>query len=268
MPAFIFLALRLAKVPVCIALAAALLEIFSAAELGRYTGQDLIKGAFALPIFGAYLAASSGALYGSQKIRRFALIAAALTTAAAVASWDASQMLLGLLALCEMIRAVITNRSSRKRRDLWLMTFLAVTLTALCVPYNRAHGTFFSPVLLGLIPGAILLNIKYSRANRLYKIGLLILLAITAFAGGKLSPFAGNYGHFAELVSAKIRFFNRLPADPGLLTFNQRYLWTPELHSASWKITRMIFPALLYLLPAAWLGYIVQSISRIARCSC
>ena len=260
LPAFIFLALRLAKVPVCIALAAALLEVFSAAALGRYTGQDLIKGAFALPIFGAYLAASSGALYGSQKIRRFALIAAALTAAAAVASWDASQMLLGLLALSEMIRAVITNRSSRKRRDLWLMTFLAVTLTALCVPYNRAHGTFFSPVLLGLIPGAILMNIKYSRANRLCKIGLLILLAITAFAGGKLSPFAGNYGHFAELVSAKIRFFNRLPADPGLLTFNQRYLWTPELHSASWKITRMIFPALLYLLPAAWLGYIVQSI--------
>ena len=104
------------------------------------------------------------------------------------------------------------------------------------------------------------MNIKYSRANRLCKIGLLILLAITAFAGGKLSPFAGNYGHFAELVSAKIHFFNRLPADPALLTFNQRYLWTPELHSASWEITRMIFPALLYLLPAAWLGYIVQSI--------
>ncbi len=262
LPAFIFLALRWSGVPTAIALGAALLEVFSAAALGRYTGEDLIKGAFALPIFGACLAAGAMALRGTGKQRKIALIAGALTAAGAVASWDASQMLLGLWAITEIIRAIVTGQANSKRRDLWLMIYLAVMLTVLLVPYNRAHGTAFSPVMTVLLPGAVLVNCPWGKSRRAGKIALLIVLGVAAVIISQLSPFAGNYGHFAELLSAKLRFFNQLPADPGKLTFNQRYLWTPELHSATWRITCMIFPGLLWILPAAWAGYILVDFQR------
>ena len=47
---FIYIALRFMKVPPLIAVLAVAIEIFSTAALGRYTGQDFIKGAFALPL--------------------------------------------------------------------------------------------------------------------------------------------------------------------------------------------------------------------------
>jgi len=56
-----------------------------------------------------------------------------------------------------------------------------------------------------------------------------------------------SYGHFAELLLAKIIFLNSKPSDPAALTFAQRILWTPALNSASFLLTISIFPASLFL---------------------
>ena len=53
-PALVFLLLRFFKVSTLIAAASALGYACSIAALGRYTGQDLIKGAFALPLLAVF----------------------------------------------------------------------------------------------------------------------------------------------------------------------------------------------------------------------
>jgi hypothetical protein len=59
--------------------------------------------------------------------------------------------------------------------------------------------------------------------------------------------YTETYGHFVELLMAKLRFLNQKPADPALLTFNQRIMWVPALHSATWVLTWRLFPAMLLL---------------------
>ena len=257
---FIFLAMRFIKIPSVIAAFAVLIAVFSAAALGRYTGQDLIKGAFAMPLLTAYIAAGAGAVYGKYKMRKTALIFAFLTAAAAVASWDASQIVIGLLAVCGCLRVIFTNQPGSKQRNLWLMTWLALVLCALLIPYNRQHGAFFSPVLQLLLPGAIILNSIPAKVKRWRRLLILPVLILWCGIISYFSPFAGNYGHFSELLLAKLKHGNILPADPAVLSFNVRYLWTPELHSASWKMTGMIFPGIIWCLLILWGIYIIRNI--------
>ena len=247
-PMFIFLMLRWMRVPFWYAFAGAAIQIFSAAALGRYTGQDLLKGAFAWPLLTAYLACYAASLHGRYRTRQIALIGAMLTAAAAMASWDASQMLIGALALSDIIAAIVCRRSNRKYRNFYLATFIAMTLTALLVPYCQAHGSFFSPVIQWLLPAAILCHCRQEKHRRVWQIAGTAVLGLWSIGVMYFAPFAGNYNHFTDLLIAKLKFGNVLPADPALLTFDQRYLWTPELHSATWQTTKMIFPAALPLL--------------------
>jgi len=247
-PMFIFLMLRWMRVPFFYALCGALIQIFSAAALGRYTGQDLLKGAFAWPLLTAYLACYAASLHGRFRARKLALIGAMLTSAAAVAGWDASQMLIGVLALADIINAVIFRRANFKYRNFYLATFIAVTLTTLTLPYCRAHGSFFSPVMQWLLPAVILCHSCGEKHRRWAQIIIILFFGLWAAGVMFFSPFSENYNHFGDLLTAKLKYANTLPQDPSVLTFDQRYLWTPELHSADWPTTRLIFPAAL---PAA-----------------
>jgi hypothetical protein len=56
-----------------------------------------------------------------------------------------------------------------------------------------------------------------------------------------------TYGHFGELLTAKIVHMNEKPEDPSVLTYNQRIMWTPALHSANWNLTKEQFPSTLIL---------------------
>ncbi len=256
-PALVFVLLLVLGVPWPLAMAGAAVEIFSAAALGRYTGQDLIKGAFAFPFLAAWIAAAASALRKPGWARRAALAGAGAAGFVAVAGWDASQLVIGGFALLEIGRLAWGGKSSRKRRDLWLTTYIALILAAVLLPYHRVHGFFFSPVMQFCLPGALLLNWLpcAARADWLRRLAVLLGLVLWSLAAAWLSPFAGNYEHFAGLLAAKFKFWNQLPSDPTLLTFDQRYLWTPELHSADWKLTRMIFPAALPALAGLVLGY-------------
>ena len=74
----------------------------------------------------------------------------------------------------------------------------------------------------------------------LLRIGLALLPLMAGFL--LFHEYAQSYHHFAELIYAKIIFFNAKPADPSLLTFAPRILWVPALHSATFSLTKMLFP--------------------------
>ncbi len=58
--------------------------------------------------------------------------------------------------------------------------------------------------------------------------------------------YASNYSHFAEVMKAKLEFFNVKPADPAKLSYDARMLWTPSMHSATWDILISFFPSLFF----------------------
>ena len=80
--------------------------------------------------------------------------------------------------------------------------------------------------------------------------------AAFVLALGATGAYGSSYEHFAELLWAKIRFLNVKPDDPGLLTYYQRVMWVPALHSATWGLTKWMFPLLLWVVlfiaMAAW----------------
>lgn len=259
-PAFIFLLLRIMKVPLPLALAGAAIEIFSAAALGRYTGQDLIKGAFAMPLISASLACCAGALYRKYHERPVWLLLAALTAAGAVASWDASQIIFGLWAVLAALRVVSGGVPDPRQGRMFLALYISAGLVSLLVPYHQAHGALFSPVMQFALPAAFVLNTLPRTARISIRIGIFALLLLWSAAAVRLSPFGGNYNHFSELLTAKIKFCNVLPEDPSLLTFDQRYLWTPELHSATWKTLCMLFPVIMPLFALTLTALVIRLI--------
>jgi len=79
----------------------------------------------------------------------------------------------------------------------------------------------------------------------LLRISLAMLPVIIGFF--LFHKYMQSYNHFAELICAKIIFFNTKPSDPALLTFAQRILWAPALHSATFSLTKTLFPSSLPL---------------------
>lgn len=267
---FIFLWLYWLGCPLTFAFCGALLHAVAPAAIARHTGQDILCEPFALPFIAMAFACRAAALKYKTPIL------SALSTAAvfaATAFWDMSQICFLLFATYELARwltggKVITpvfssllNSESNSPREikpkkipytrysLFLLWYAALVLSALLVPYNRAHQFICSPLLMVAFPSLLLLPLF--RVNGWRRRLLLFLTVIAAL--GLLWSFTGsgykqNYNHFQELISAKIKYWNVKPSDPEKLTFASRFLWTPSLHSATMAITGTMFPASYWLM--------------------
>ena len=88
-----------------------------------------------------------------------------------------------------------------------------------------------------------------SGSKQIIELLLRLTVALLPLAAGLVfgRAYLQSYGHFTELLWAKIIFLNAKPSDPSELTFAQRILWTPALNSASFLLTRSLFPASLAL---------------------
>jgi len=97
--------------------------------------------------------------------------------------------------------------------------------------------------------GASLLDKNSSFSKQWIAVLLRLSLALLPLVAGLYlgRAYLQSYNHFAELLYAKIIFLNAKPADPSLLTFAQRILWTPALNSATFMLTKNIFPVSLVL---------------------
>ncbi len=229
---------------------AGLLYAVALAAVIRSTGLEMSRENFALPFLLAHFAFDVLAMRRPHAYAGPAL-GSALCLGLALAAWDMIQFYVILWAIVFFLRAIrgqLDQDPSARFR--WCAQAGALILVGLLSPYHRAHGLLLAPPLLlaygAMLQMAIAHRIAIRRPARL-------VIALVPLALYLLVPHAygESYGHFAELLFAKIRFLNSKPMDPSLLTFNQRIMWVPALDSASWALTRTLFPAMLYLVLAA-----------------
>lgn len=222
---------------------AAFFYAVSVAAVIRSTGHEISHENFALPLLLAHLALAAGPrATGRGGLLRMA--GSALCLAAALATWDLVQfyvLLWGLAAVWRWLRAP-HGAASPEAGAVWIR---AGGVLAACVasPYLRAHATVLSPALAplwALAAGMAVFGLSGRRGRTAGFAAFATCLVLLLAAGSAAS--ADAYGHFGSLLAAKIRFLNRKPADPALLTFDQRILWTPALHSANWTLFRFLFP--------------------------
>lgn len=253
----IFLWLILARVPWKFAFCGALLYALSPAAIARSTGQDLLRESFALPILMATLLCAQWIRH-SPKPWKFPLFG--FLVFSAFAFWDGPQMFFMVWSGMELLRILVGGRITMKSRHLWLTAYVAIILAAILVPYHRHHNLLASPLSVMSLPLLIfMLFLPPRNLVARWRYALTAAAIIAAIYHGLSSAFA-NYSHFASLLSAKLRFMNSKPADPSLLDFDARILWTPALHSANWQLTRAFFPWALPL--TALMAVVATCIAR------
>ncbi|MCX7818098.1 MAG: hypothetical protein N2652_02650 [Kiritimatiellae bacterium] len=224
------------------------LHAVSLASVIRSTGQEISHENFALPWVLAHLAFCAGPLgAGGRTFARWA--GAALMLAVALASWDLVQYVVavqGLVMFAGWWRQPFVLREPRARP--LLAVAAGVALAAVASPYHRVHGLIASPAVWPVwatLASAAVFG-RFGRTQRWLAVLLAAAVVATVAAAGALR-WAGAYGHFGSLAVAKLRHANRKPADPSRLTFEQRILWTPALHSADVRLFTTLFPAALPL---------------------
>ncbi len=248
--ALIFLLLIVLRCPWKLALAGGLLHAVSPAGIARYTGQDIVRGEFCMPFI---ILALVIAFWYLGRPSRLKLILFGITAFVAISTWDMCQIFFGVWGISEIFRLIIGGRPSARRMNIWIAIFIAVLAASVLIPYHRVHRLFFSPLVLVIIPAVIIASSGEFRLSYLKRFGVLaITIAVTVFAWwgiSKMSSFSDSYGHFGKLLVAKLQFMNVKPADPLLLNFDARILWTPAMHSADMRILREFFPFAIYAAP-------------------
>ena len=195
----------------------------------------------------------------------------ALMLACAVSAWDLIQYYIIFWGIVSYVRFVAGRYFRDTKACLaWWLTLLALAGAGALNPYLRAHA--FAGSYAMLLAYGVALGLG---AERLLQIGVaapvrawippasaaspprlhfrwtlvLALIALLPLIAGALllQQYSETYGHFLELLWAKLRFLNHKPADPALLTFDQRILWTAPLNSATFLLTTILFPVTLCL---------------------
>ncbi len=250
----IFLWLIVLRCPWHLALIGGLTHAFSPAAVARYTGQDLLRGEFCLPLLVASFLLAAWAFRRASFLR---LMLLGIAVFCAISTWDMCQVCFSLWAVFEIVRILAGGSLNSKRRNVWIVVYIALVMAAVLVPYHRTHGLIVSPLILLLAPTILSLCCfasakKYSRRWAVFGVSAIVLFFAWKIAGQGAS-YSGNYSHFAELVKAKLAHGNVKPSDPTKLNFAARMLWTPALHSATWKMTRLFFPSVFWAFAGAFI---------------
>ena len=240
-PGLVYLWLVFLNCPWHIALLGGVLCSVAPASVARHTGQLILKETFALPFLAAALA------FFPLVFKRKGIISILVVmffAFCATTFWDASQFVLGVWAIFEIIRWIIYG-SDKRRRDVFIAVYAALVIAAILSPYNRAHYAILSPALIVIWPTLAGLHfIKYESIKKRLLISCIIagVLTLAHTAIVYQSHFAENYSHFSSLAKAKLKYMNVKPEDPEKLTFEQRFLWTPGLSSSTLETTLIYFP--------------------------
>ncbi len=235
----------------------------SIASVQRSTGQELSRENFALPFLLAFFALDVLAEREATG-RRFWIYSglSGLCIALAMMHWDMIQYMLGLWVILQYVQITWLARPERAQ-----VVMRKVSVQALCLffvgatnPYLGTHGFLLSPAM-GLVAGLLLAGWLVRPRPRVYVLALRRGVPLLIVLGFVLvgAHYNETYGHFGELLKAKIVHMNIKPQDPELLSFNQRILWTPSLHSANWQLTKQTFPGILWL---TGIGVVVLVISH------
>lgn len=240
-PGLVYLWLIFINCPWYIALIGGILCSIAPASVARHTGQLILKGTFALPFLAATLA------FFPLAFKRKDIISIILVMVFAFCStvfWDASQFVLGIWAVFEILRWIIYG-SNERRKYVFIAVYAALILAAVLSPYNRIHYAILSPALLIIWPTLTGLHfIKNTSFKKRLMLSCVIFGTLTLLHTAIVyeSHFSKNYSHFSSLAKAKLFHLNKKPIDPEKLSFEQRFLWTPGLDSSTWEKTMNLFP--------------------------
>lgn len=244
---FLFLLLLVLSCSCKQALFGGLLHAVAISAIARSTGQDIIRGNFAMPFITGFLLLLFSIYKKGSYWKYFLLFFAAFC---AFAFWDLSLGLFSYFVIFELIRYVFTGDMSYSRANAWIITSCAAVLNALLVPFNQTYLMIMSPLVCVLLPSLIFFAVaaqkyKFSPGKRFWY----VLIFVTLLYGSwhlfiKTPEYLSSYSHFSHLTKAKILFNNVKPKDPSLLSYDARMLWTPAMHSADWKILQTMFPSI------------------------
>ncbi len=174
-------------------------------------------------------------------------------------SWDMVQYIVGLWVLMAWWNLFRGGWTARDRNTvLWIMQLAGLIWAGATDPYLRAHTFLLTPTLLAAYGIAVLLGLQLHSdpsGKSWWRWGRLALPVVAILIGGWVAEsVSGSYGHFGELLWAKLVHLNEKPMDPALLSYHQRIMWVPALNSADIGLTRSLFPAIL---PLSLLGSIL-----------
>ena len=232
------------------------------ASVIRSTGQEVSRENFALPILLCHLALDMAASKAKGRGAFWAYaIGSGVSLGLAMMSWDLIQFYAALWILFSGVRLVRGElRGGSREAKLWRTQYFCLAVASLLHPYLFAHRLIFSPVMLagiGVFVGTFIVTSRSPGLKRRWAAGAVVALVVVGGWIG-VSAFSEHYGHFGELLAAKIVHLNQKPADPALLTFNQRIMWVPALHSANKALTFELFPATIGLASLAGLVLLLQ----------
>ena len=221
------------------------------AAIIRSTGQELSRENLGLPLFLCSMAFFHMVQEFTARHGRWCMGLACLSLAGALAFWDLIQFILGLVLIAWATQLILCRRVEglclmKRCSPLVLLTML---VCAVMNPYLRSHSFYLSPVFFLAVANVFLVYLRFHRLDTRWdsvwaRAGMVLLILV---GGGCSNMCLGSsYGHFFELLQAKLLFGNVKPLDPSLLTFDQRIMWTPALHSATWALTEDLFPGMFY----------------------
>lgn len=223
----------------------------------RSTGQELSRENFALPILLAHYLCDAASQRAGGTVRRLGLqLGSALLLGLALSCWDLIQYPV-LLRMGWMSWRAWRGSASAKDPVFqgWCIQAAVLALVGLVHPYYRSHGWLLSPAMLMAYATLGLAGLRQARAARWrvwaegFRRSTLTWLGLFALGSlvGHVTAYGQAYRHFGSLFWAKLRYLNVKPEDPALLSFDQRIMWVPALHSAHWGLLQTLFPAILYL---------------------
>jgi len=225
----------------------------------RSTGQELSRENFAVPGLMAAMVAAAAYLRAEGRTGRWWWILFSLACGFTLMAWDLMQFMVGMIALGMTLHVGAMKHPVNARLVSLLSGLLvAVIYLGLMNPYHRHHGLLFSPMtvwLLGLwLAGHVRMAqpawlLRHGRVPPLFRLGMIMIAPPVLVLGlsGMIGAYGASYGHFGDLLFAKIRFLNEKPADPALLSYYQRIMWVPSLHSATWELTTWLFPYSIWI---------------------
>lgn len=230
------------------------------ASVIRSTGQELSHENNALPLLLAHLALWVRAKGAARNSWTYAvlMVASFVLLALSQCAWDLIQFYVFFWILFSGVQLLWERDEIQRRpaiKELFVLLII-LSVTGVWNPYLRAHGFVLSPALcMGW--GFCLAGLVRSPKAGLTTLRWLIPIALV-LAGLCLSrAYQPSYSHFSSLLWAKLRFLNVRPLDPARLTFEQRILWTPSLHSTTWRLFWNWFPGIFLLTLPAISGLLV-----------
>ena len=235
----------------------------------RSTGQEISKENFALPLIIFHIWFFLKACDRQQR-SKFLInsLAAGLVLITALIWWEGTQIYFYILVTFVVFKYLI-NKADLSLIRVFVIQIVFCSLAGVLVPYLRAHYFIISyPMLisLGLITAILGQHLVWvfsgkqliegSKKQR-YLIGRLIskykrtffllVAVIFVLAGLLIGKYTKIYSHVQTLLYYKILFLNKKPLLPGLIPYEARILWLPDLLKPGWSRIWFYFSTTLFL---------------------